>query len=153
MISFEDFCALPPAEISKLVPRSMIYAAGGTRRAAALAGIQDQDEYVAWSAEQLLIGFGLFAKYGVRHILTHAIVPTQWQEDTPGYREKLIGWITGTLLDEKTINAYRTRNWRQTMLGIDTIPAFKPVQEKLNKIFSRRTRLRFDGLLQCYTNL
>ena len=113
----------------------MIFAAGGTRRAAALKGIRDQDEYVKWSAEQLLSSFGIFAKYGIRHIVTHAIVPTQWKEDTPGYREKLIDWIAGILGSEETIAAYKERNWRETMIGIDEIPAFKPVAKKLKKTF------------------
>ena len=135
MIPFEEFCALPPQEIAQLIPQSMIYAAGGTRRAATLAGIKDQDKYVQWSAEQLLISFGLFAKYGVKHIVTHAIVPTQWKENTPGYREKLVGWISGSLLGEGTITAYRARNWREAMIGIEGISEFKSVAKKLKKTF------------------
>ena len=135
MISFEEFCKLPPQEVAQLVPKSMIYAAGGTRRAAALNGITDQDKYVQWSAEQLLLSFGLFAKYGIRHIVTHAIVPTQWQEDTPGYREKLIGWISDILLNKTTVEAYQAKNWREAMIGIDNIPEFKKVAKTLAKTF------------------
>ena len=135
MLTFDEFCALPPQEIAEQTPPSMIFAAGGTRRAAALVGIRDQDEYVKWSAEQLLISFGLFAKYGVRHIVTHAIVPTQWNEETPGYREKLLGWISNILISDETLSAYKERNWRETMIGIESIPEFKPVAKTLKKIF------------------
>lgn len=135
LLTFNEFCALPREEIAQLVPSSMIYAAGGTRRAAALAGIHDQDQYVQWSAQQLIISFGLFAKYGVRHIVTHAIVPTQWKEDTPGYREKLLGWIAGILLDKNTISIYHARNWREAMIGVDDMPEMKPVARKLQKAF------------------
>lgn len=146
MYSFEEFCVLPPEEIAQNIPSSMIYAAGGTRRAATLAGIKGQDGYVKWSAEQLLISFGLFAKYGIRHIVTHAIVPTQWDENTPDYREKLVGWITDTLLDEKTVTAYQARNWREAMVGIEGISEFKSVAKKLKKTFPAK----FDYDLTVY---
>ena len=135
MMTFDDFCNLPEEDIMQLTPSSMIFAAGGTRRAALLAGIQEQDEYVKWSAEQLITSFGLFAKYGIRHIVTHAIVPTQWEEVTPGYREKLTGWVAGTLTQQKTIEAYQERGWRETMIGTDALPEFQPVREKLLNIF------------------
>lgn len=136
MMTFDEFCVLSPQEIASYAPPSMIFAAGGTRRAAALAGIQDQDEYVKWSATQLLTCFGLFAKYGIRHIVTHAIVPTQWEEVTPGYREKLVGWIAGTLTNEKTIAAYQEKGWRETMIGVDAIAEFRPVVIKLRETFT-----------------
>jgi len=135
MLTFDEFCSLSPKEIREHTPRSMIFAAGGTRRAAALAGIRDQDKYVKWSAEQLLTSFGLFAKYGIEHIVTHAIVPTQWNEVTPGYREKLVGWISETLTSDQTITAYQNRNWRETMIGIESIHEFKAVSKQLKKIF------------------
>ncbi len=134
-MNFNEFCNLPSEEIAKQVPASMIFAAGGTRRAAALVGIRDQDEYVKWSAEQLLISFGLFAKYGVKHIITHSIVPTQWNETTPGYRDKLLGWVSEILTNESTLAAYRQRNWRETMLGSDAIPEFKAAAKTLKKAF------------------
>ena len=139
-MNFSEFCSLPREEIAKQIPSSMIFAAGGTRRAAALVGIRDQDKYVKWSAEQLLVSFGLFAKYGIRHIITHAIVPSQWNETTPGYRENLIGWISGTLISEETLAAYKQRNWRETMIGIESIPEFKPVAKTLKKAFSPKAK-------------
>jgi hypothetical protein len=137
MMTFDEFCSLPVNEMTKYTPDSMIFAAGGTRRAAVLAGIQDQDAYVRWSSEQLMTCFGLFAQYGVRHIVTHAIVPTQWMEITPGYREKLVEWVQENLTNEAIINTYQHKNWRSCLIGVDFIPEFKSTATKLLDTFPK----------------
>lgn len=137
MITFNEFRNLPPEEIAKHAPASIIFAAGGTRRAAKLKGIHDQDEYVQWSSKQLIECFGLFAKFGVRHIITHAIVPTQWMEITPGYREKLVEWIDSILTSSETVEEYRQREWRESMIGTDSIPELKHLRKKLLKLFPK----------------
>jgi len=136
-MTFDEFCNLPAEEIAKHSPTSMIFAAGGTRRAARLAGIEDQNEYVRWSSEQLLTCFGLFAKYGLTHIITHAIVPTQWNEVTPGYRDKLVEWIQETLTNEATIAEYKQRGWREAVIGTENIPEFIPLKKKLSQVFPK----------------
>ena len=137
MISFDEFCNLPPNEIAKHTPASMIFAAGGTRRAAKLAGIEDSNEYVRWSAEQLLTCFGLFAKYGIEHIITHAIVPSQWMEVTPDYREKLVEWVKGTLTSKATISEYERRGWREAVIGTDPLSELGYLKEKLSDAFPK----------------
>lgn len=137
MIDFDQFCDLPAEEIAEFAPKSMIFAAGGTRRAAKLAGIDDQREYVKWSSQQLIECFALFANYGLEQIITHAIVPTQWMEVTPDYREKLVDWVTWILTSEDTIAEYKRRGWRACLIGADYIPALSPVAEKLSQHFSK----------------
>ena len=137
MISFDQFCDLPAEEIAEHIPKSMIFAAGGTRRAAKLVGIDDQHRYVKWSSQQLAECFALFARYGLEQILTHAIVPTQWMEVTPDYREKLVDWVTWILTSEDTIAEYKRRGWRACLIGADHIPALRPVAEKLSQHFSK----------------
>ncbi|MCP4076079.1 MAG: hypothetical protein GY744_07835 [Gammaproteobacteria bacterium] len=110
-----------------------------------MAGITNQDQYARWSAGQLMTCFGLFAKYGVQHIITHAIVPTQWEEVTPGYREKLIQWITGILSDPATISEYKRRGWRESFIGANTIPEFEKLQKTLSQEFPQK-----DYLLTIY---
>jgi hypothetical protein len=137
MIAFDEFRSLPVDDIAKQIPPSMIFAAGGTRRAARLAGIKDQNEYARWSSKQLIECFGLFAKYGLRHIVTHAIVPTQWMEVTPDYRENLVEWVGGILTDEETVDEYKRRGWRACLIGADHIPELKPASETLQDNFPK----------------
>jgi hypothetical protein len=137
-MNLDEFGNLLPGEIAKHVPKSMIFAAGGTRRAARLAGIHDQDEYARWSSGQLIESFGLFAKYGVKHILTHAIVPTQWMEVTPEYRENLIAWVGGILTSEETVAEFQRRGWRACLIGAEFIPELKPAADTLSTLFPRK---------------
>jgi hypothetical protein len=137
-MNFAEFCSLSPGEVADHVPRSMIFAAGGTRRAARLMGIRDQNEYARWSSGQLIESFGLFAKYGIKHILTHAIVPTQWMEVTPEYRENLIAWVGGILTSEESLAEYQRRGWRACLLGADFIPELKPAADLLSTHFPRK---------------
>jgi len=137
-MDFEQFCRLSPVEIENFIPNSMIYAAGGTRRAARLVGIRDQDEYARWSSGQLVESFGIFAKYGLKHIVTHAITPPQWQEITPEYREKLVEWVGGILTSHETVDEYRKKGWRYCLLGADSIPELKPAADTLEQQFPKQ---------------
>jgi hypothetical protein len=134
MLSFDQFCELSTGEITERTPASMIFAAGGTRRAAMLAGITDQREYVLWSATQMLKCFSLFANYGIRHIVTHAITPKQWQEDTPEYREALIEMVRLGLTNVEFISELKNRNWHACMIGDSYMSGIKSIAEELNRL-------------------
>ncbi len=135
-ISFDEFRDTPVEQISLLAPKSIIFAAGGTRRAAALAGIMDQDEYVSWSFAQMIKCFSLFAKYGVQHIITHAIVPTQWAETTSGYREGLVSMVAKGLASEKSIAIFKKLGWKCCLIWDDHIQELATTGNNLNDTFS-----------------
>ena len=58
-------------------------------------------------------------------------------EITPGYREKLVEWIDGTLTSQATIAEYKQRNWRESVIGTDAISELKHLREKLLKVFPK----------------
>jgi len=131
-ISFNDFQNLPIEKIALIAPETMIFAAGGTRRRAVLAGINPiSDEYPRWSFEQMMICFDLFFQHGVRHIITHAIIPTQYQEVTKGYQDNLIQWVSWHLSNSEAIAKFRQMGVRVRLMGAEFIPELKPLAEKL----------------------
>ena len=101
----------------------MIFAAGGTRRSAVLAGIPSTgDEYAHWAYHQMISCFELFFEHGVRHIITHAIIPSQYNEVTEDYREKLLLWADRVLAGPEAIAGYQRLGWRVRLLGSEHLP-------------------------------
>jgi hypothetical protein len=132
--TFEAFLALQTEQIASLAPETMIFAAGGTRRRAVLAGIDPtSDEYPRWSFGQMVTCFNLFFSHGVRHIITHAIVPTQYQEITKGYRENLLKWVEWNLSNPAALAEFRQRRWRVLLIGAEHLPEFQPLAETLRQ--------------------
>ena len=132
--SFEEFLALSNNALAHLAPATMIFAAGGTRRRAVLAGIDPtSNEYAQWSFEQMIACFELFFQLGVRHIITHAIIPSQYQEVTHGYREKLLQWVDRGLTNPTALEGYQRLGWRARLLGTDSLPQLASAAERLRK--------------------
>jgi hypothetical protein len=136
-ISFDEFQAKPIDEILALAPTTMIYAAGGTRRSAVLAGVSSTgDEYAQWAYNQMISCFEIFFDHGVRNIITHAITPAQYDEVTEGYREKLLEWVDWVLAGPEAIKGYESRRWRVRLLGAEHLPALEAVVNRLKQISS-----------------
>jgi hypothetical protein len=132
MIDFNDFSYLPLDQIAHIAPKTMIFAAGGTRRRAVLAGIDPvSDEYPRWSFGQMMICFNLFFQHGVRHIITHAIIPTQYQEITKGYQDNLIQWVNWHLSNPAAMEKFRQMGVRVRLLGAEFLPQLQPLADKL----------------------
>lgn len=70
---------------------SVVWAAGGTRRQARLAGVPDE-AYVAWALERQLEVAARFFERGVRHLFVPVLGPPQVREIGP-YRERLFGTL------------------------------------------------------------
>ncbi len=132
--TFDEFLAAPVKDIIPFAPQTMVIAAGGTRRSAALAGITSGDEYVRWSYNQLVSCFDLFFTHGVKYILTHAIIPSQYQEVTPGYREKLFQWIDWWIAGPELIAGYQRRGWRARIWSAETLPEVDAIARKLDAV-------------------
>ncbi len=92
-MSLEAFLAAPRQAIKPFAPASMMYAAAGTRRSAALAGLTGGgDAYARWNYTQMLRTCDLIFQHGVRHIFTILAAPGQFAEVGP-YRRRLTDWI------------------------------------------------------------
>jgi hypothetical protein len=129
---FEQFLNAPLAEVASLAPATMIFAAGGTRRSAALAGVSlESDEYVHWTYSRMNACFALIFRHGVRHLFTFAIVSSQLNEITGVYRERLLEWVAWGLAGPQALADYRRLGWRVRLLGSEQLPALAPVAERL----------------------
>lgn len=129
--TLDAFIAAPAVEAARVAPLTMILAAGGTRRAAVLAGKGTGDEYVQYSLQRMLATVDLIFGDGVSHVLTYAILPSQFAETTPGYRDKLIEWVNWGLAGEWILRQYSRRGWRVRLLGTEEIPALQPAAQRL----------------------
>ena len=133
-LSFEEFLLAPLAEVVPLAPQTMIFAAGGTRRSAALAGVPATgSEYAQWAYDQMIACFELFFEHGVRHIITHAIIPSQYQEITENYREQLLNWVDWVLAGPKALAGYQRLGWKVRLLGAESLPELAPVAQRLRE--------------------
>lgn len=134
-LSFNEFLAIPKSEISSSVPQTMIFAAGGTRRSAVLAGISPNgNAYAQWAYDQMIACFELFFDHGVRHIITHAIIPSQYQEITHNYREQLLNWVDWVLAGPQAIKGYQDRGWKIRLLGAESLPEIMPITHRLQDL-------------------
>jgi hypothetical protein len=130
--TFKEFLATLPAKFAPLAPKTMIFAAGGTRRRAALAGIDPaSDSYPQWSFYQMMACFDLFFQHGVRQIITHAIIPSQYSEVTKGYRDNLTRWVAWNLSNPEALAEFQRRGVRVRLLGAEDLPDLSSLAETL----------------------
>lgn len=130
--TLEEFQASSLETVSAITPPTLIFAAGGTRRGAALAGVSPQsDDYARWSRERMVSCFDLIFRHGVQHIFTFAIVNSQFQEVTEGYREKLLGWVDWGLAGPEALRDYAELGWRVRLLGIDGLQPLQKTAQRL----------------------
>jgi hypothetical protein len=122
-----EFLAAPPEQLARFAPKAMVIAPGGTRRAAALAGIDPNGHaYVRWSFEQMTAQFDMMFRHGVQHLFTGAITPNQWKE-VGKYRDHLLGWVKEYLMGEFALETYIRHGWRVRLTGWQAIPELEEV--------------------------
>lgn len=130
--TLEEFQESSLETIRAVAPSTLIFAAGGTRRGAVLAGIAPHsDAYARWSRERMMSCFELIFRHGVQHIFTFAIVNSQFQEVTEGYREKLTDWVDWGLAGPEAMCAYDQLGWRVRLLGTDGIGPLRDTARRL----------------------
>jgi len=126
-----EFLTGPRAAVQGVAPPAMIYAAAGTRRSAALAGLGSQsEEYVIWSRRQMLEACALIFDHGVRHIFTILASPGQFSE-VGRYRARLVDWILWGLSSPEAAADFARRGWRVRLLTDPSIPQLDELQQKL----------------------
>jgi hypothetical protein len=112
----------PIEQVIAIAPATVIFAPGGTRRAAALAGIDPHsEEYVAWSRGQLIDCVERFFRLGVRHLFVTALQSAQLVE-VGRYRERILDWIHDGLAGPETLADYTQRGWRARLVGAESFP-------------------------------
>jgi len=132
--TFAEFLASPNEDMSGIAPETMILAAGGTRRSAAIAGVSmTGNEYAQWAYHQMIACFELFFAHGVRNIITHAVIPTQYKEITQDYREKLLKWVDWVLAGPEAMAGYQQRGWQVRLWGTDNLPEVDLVAKRLRE--------------------
>lgn len=124
----------PVEEVRDVAPTTLILAAGGTRRSAALAGIApESNEYARWSRERMMQCCQLLVDHGVQYILTFAIVESQVAERTAGYREKLVQWVDWGLAGPQALSDYQRLGWRVRLVGSREFPALTDAAVRLEQ--------------------
>lgn len=109
--SLEEFLAAPVEEVAQVVPDTVIYAVGGTRRAIALAGLSLSDDYQQWTRLRMLESCALIFRLGVRHLIAPAGRPQMFAERSL-YRDRVLQWLHSGLTCQQSLNFYRAANWR-----------------------------------------
>lgn len=129
--SLEDFLAAPIQRVAALAPATMIFAPGGTRRRAALAGISPRSEaYARWSREQMIACCALWFDHGVEHLFMNVLRPAQLAE-VGYYRERVLGWLEEGLAGSAALAEYVRRGWRVRLLGTENLPELQDAAARL----------------------
>jgi hypothetical protein len=115
--SLEEFLGAPDEVVRAVAPVTMIYAAGGTRRSAALAGIRLGEEAPLWIAPRILASASLCFRYGVRHLILPVGRPQIFAETGP-YRRHFFRWLHTALANDAALQHYRVANWRVRLVVV-----------------------------------
>ncbi|MBA3468633.1 MAG: hypothetical protein H0T53_03215 [Herpetosiphonaceae bacterium] len=131
-LSWSEFRALPRDTIQTLVPKSVVCTLGGTRRAAAFAGIQPSSiEYIHWSRQHMLTWFDIFAKYGVEHIFLAATRVTEFKEQ--GRHAQILSVVDNAIADDAMLHAYACRQWRTRVIGDPASTFIQGITDRFSK--------------------
>lgn len=130
--SQNDFINSPVEVIRNEAPKTFIYAASGTRRAAALAGIPAAGEaFAQWTQGQLFDRVEMIFDHGVEHLCMPMLGPSQFEETTGEYREHLWRWFREGLAGSMAIKHYRKKGWRVRIAFSDYMPELKESGQRL----------------------
>lgn len=137
--NLEEFLAAPIEGVVQVAPATMIYATGGTRRAAALAGIPSGDEYARWSRLRMLKSLELIFRLGVRHLIAPVGRPQMFAERGL-YRDRVFYWMKSGLAGPESLEFYRATNWRvRLVVAGDRIPELADIADTLDRATSDAT--------------
>lgn len=138
---------MPVEDVRKIAPTTFIYAASGTRRAAALAGEPTKgDAFANWTQRQLFQCVALIFQYGIRNLFMPMLGPSQFKEETSHYSENLWDWFIDGLTGERAIEHYRHVGWRVRIACSAYIPQITAAGEKLKT----ETPMDTPHTLWCY---
>ncbi|MBC8074472.1 MAG: hypothetical protein H7Y32_00225 [Chloroflexales bacterium] len=131
--TLEAFLEMPREQFvaQQIAPTTLIYASGGTRRSAVLAGIEpSSDSYAAFGHRGMLRCCNLIFGYGVRHIFATAIRPGQFAE-RGRYRDRLLAWVAEGLAGDAALETFARFGWRVRLTGAEHIPELHEAAARL----------------------
>jgi hypothetical protein len=129
--TLEAFLSAPAERVAQAAPAAMIFAPGGTRRRAALAGISPQsEEYARWSRSEMIDCCARWFEHGVRHLFMNVLRPAQLAE-TGYYRERVLAWLAEGLAGAGPLADYAARGWRVRLLGAEQLPELRDAAARL----------------------
>jgi hypothetical protein len=112
--SLEEFLAAPTEDVAKVAPTTLIFAAGGTRRSLALAGLP-LSEYAQWNRPRMLASYALFFDHGISHLITPLTRPQMFAEEGL-YRKRLFQWLQWGVAGAESLAFYRDADWRVKLI-------------------------------------
>lgn len=136
----EEFLAAPPEALGAIAPATVVYTQGGTRRAAALAGMSPKsDDYIQFTRREMIRCVDLLFRDGVQHVFVMAITPDNYRE-SGAYRERLIAFTDWGIAGPEAMADYGRLGWRVRLLGSEDIPALRPTAERLRQTTNENGR-------------
>jgi len=109
--SMEEFLEAPVEAVARVAPSTMIYAAGGTRRSAALAGVPMGDAYAHFLGPQIRETSAVCFRLGVRHLIAPIGRPQIFAE-TGIYRRDFCRWVHLAVASAEALAYYRRHDWQ-----------------------------------------
>lgn len=129
-MDIKAFLAASLHTLQPFAPASIVYAAAGTRRSAALQGLSSTgDDFAHWSHGQMLAACDLIFRHGVRHVFTILATPGQFAEVGP-YRRHLVDWIRWAFVSDEARAGFAKFSWRARLWTDQTIPALLPLEQE-----------------------
>ncbi|HJZ50244.1 MAG TPA: hypothetical protein VKE41_23900 [Roseiflexaceae bacterium] len=130
-LDFSTFLAAPDAEVAAIAPATAIVAFGGTRRSAALAGVDRMSPaYMPWLRAGMLNCFDLLFRHGVRHIIAPLAIGKHLAE-AGSMRAQLIGALDWGFAGAEALADYRRHEWRVRLIGTESVPELVSTGERL----------------------
>lgn len=131
--TLQDFLQQPKENIRQLAPKTVILCIGGTRRSAALEGIEPHStEFVHWSQPQLINLMNLLFEYGVENIISIAVISTNMSEFS-AYKKRFLAMVDYGLANEQMLKYYNEHQWRVRLVGTDDFPELHQTSELLKQ--------------------
>ena len=129
-----EFLHAPLTTIRQVAPATMVFSSGGSRRKAALANMSAAgEEYARWSHQQLLKCLELFFAHGIKHLFLPMLLPNQFQETTPNYREHIEQWVAWGAASQAMLEYYQEHNWRVRLLDTQYSPILADAAQRLQQ--------------------
>lgn len=128
----DSFVSGPRSAVCAVAPATVIYTPGGTRRAAARAGIDPSSEgYPEITRRQMLGALGTLFSCGVSHAFTGMLRAHRHQSEDTWYREHMYQWLADGLASDDALADFRALGWRVRMVGGASIPELAAIAARL----------------------
>ncbi|MCP5467866.1 MAG: hypothetical protein H7A32_01180 [Deltaproteobacteria bacterium] len=130
--SLEEFIQFPLEKIKTYAPQTMIYVPSGTRRDAVLHNKKDHgQELYQYSLDRMIEAYQNIFDHGIKYLFNTAVIPSLFEESTPGYQENLWRWLDQGLAGGPTLAEFQRRGWRVRIIFGEKFPQLKAAQERL----------------------